>query len=139
MNKPPGPVKEDQQLASYIAMVIRNAMEDFHCEHLTDDQMKELNPIVRNAVCTQQSRLEVVQTLHKLSTPPLSTSSRPTPRPKPRRRRRLSPEQKARLAAASAPYRFTPGAQSPENALKSPNSPQPDSELVSDGVASLGV
>ena len=52
MNKPPGPVKEDQQLASYIAMVIRNAMEDFHCEHLADDQMKELNPIVRNAVCT---------------------------------------------------------------------------------------
>ena len=52
MNKPPRAVKEDQQLASYIAMVIRNAMEDFHCRHLTDDQMKELNPIVRNAVCT---------------------------------------------------------------------------------------
>ena len=27
-------------------------MEDFHCAHLTDDQMKELNPIIRNAVCT---------------------------------------------------------------------------------------
>jgi hypothetical protein len=38
--------------ASYIAMVVRNAMEDFHCEHLGDDQMRELNPIVRNAVCT---------------------------------------------------------------------------------------
>jgi hypothetical protein len=51
VNKP-RPVKEDQQLASYIAMVIRNAMEDFHCQHLTDDQMKELNPIIRNAICT---------------------------------------------------------------------------------------
>ena len=45
-------VKEDQKLASYIAMVVRNAMEDFHCEHLTDDQMKQLNPIIRNAICT---------------------------------------------------------------------------------------
>ena len=52
MNRPPTPVKEDQKLACYISMVIRNAMEDFHCQHLTDDQMKELNPIIRNAVCT---------------------------------------------------------------------------------------
>jgi hypothetical protein len=52
MNKSPTAVKEDQQLASYIAMVIRNAMEDFHCQHLTDDQMKELNSIIRNAICT---------------------------------------------------------------------------------------
>jgi hypothetical protein len=52
MNESPRPAKEDQQLASYIAMVIRNAMEDFHCEHLTDEQMKQLNPIIRNAVCT---------------------------------------------------------------------------------------
>ena len=29
------PVQEDQKLANYIAMVVRNAMEDFHCEHLT--------------------------------------------------------------------------------------------------------
>ncbi len=52
MHEPPKAEKEDQQLANYIAMVIRNAMEDFHCAHLTDDQMKELNPIIRNAVCT---------------------------------------------------------------------------------------
>ena len=52
MNQTPRPAKKDQKLASYIAMVIRNAMEDFHCEHLTDDQTKELNPIVRNAACT---------------------------------------------------------------------------------------
>lgn len=48
----PEPVEADQKLGNYIAMVIRNAMEDFHCEHLTDDQMKELNPIIRNAICT---------------------------------------------------------------------------------------
>ena len=52
MNVPPLATKEDQQLASYIAMVVRNAMEDFHCQHLTDEQMKQLNPLIRNAVCT---------------------------------------------------------------------------------------
>ncbi len=52
MMKPPAAVKADQKLASYIAAVSRNAMEDFHCEHLTDEQMRQLNPIVRNAVCT---------------------------------------------------------------------------------------
>lgn len=36
----------------FVAMVIRNAMEDFHCEHLSDKQMTELNPIIRNAVYT---------------------------------------------------------------------------------------
>lgn len=39
-------------MAMYIAMVVRNAMEDFHCEHLTDEQMRELNPIIRNAIYT---------------------------------------------------------------------------------------
>jgi ribonuclease HIII len=38
--------------AKYIAIVVRNAMEDFHCKHLTDEQMKELNPIIRNAIYT---------------------------------------------------------------------------------------
>ena len=46
------PSEHAQDLAMYIAMVVRNAMEDFHCEHLSDEQMKELNPIVRNAICT---------------------------------------------------------------------------------------
>jgi hypothetical protein len=35
-----------------IAMIVRNAMEDFHAAHLSDDQMRELNPIIRNAICT---------------------------------------------------------------------------------------
>ena len=43
---------------------------------------------------------------------------------KPRRRRRLSPEYKAKLAAASEPYRFTCGTHSPQTALESPRSPQ---------------
>lgn len=35
-----------------ISIVIRNAMEDFHTKYLSDAQMKELNPIIRNAVYT---------------------------------------------------------------------------------------
>ena len=50
--QPPDVAEEIQGVATYMAMVVRNAMEDFHCEHLTDDQMKELNPIIRNAICT---------------------------------------------------------------------------------------
>jgi hypothetical protein len=38
--------------AKYLAMVVRNAMEDFHCRHLSDEQMAELNPIIRNAIYT---------------------------------------------------------------------------------------
>ena len=38
--------------AKFIAMVIRNAMEDFHHKYLSDAQMKELNPIIRNAIFT---------------------------------------------------------------------------------------
>jgi hypothetical protein len=46
------PSKETQKFAMYIAMVVRNTMEDFHCKHLSNEQMKELNPIIRNAICT---------------------------------------------------------------------------------------
>jgi hypothetical protein len=37
-------------VAMFIAKKVRDAMEDFHVEHLTDDQMKVLNPIIRNAI-----------------------------------------------------------------------------------------
>ena len=47
-----------QPVAAYIAMVVRNAMEDFHCAHLSDAQMKELNPIVRDGICTALHALE---------------------------------------------------------------------------------
>ena len=36
----------------YLAIVVRNAMEDFHYKYLSDEQMKELNPIIRNAIYT---------------------------------------------------------------------------------------
>jgi hypothetical protein len=39
-----------QSWSKLIAMHVRNEMEDFHCEHLNDDQMKELNPIIRKAI-----------------------------------------------------------------------------------------
>lgn len=41
-----------RDMAKFVAIVIRNAMEDFHCADLSDAQMKELNPIIRNAVYT---------------------------------------------------------------------------------------
>jgi hypothetical protein len=45
-------ISEMQAFSKYIAMVVRNAMENFHCKHLSDKQMKELNPIIRNAIYT---------------------------------------------------------------------------------------
>ena len=44
--------KSSQEMAVFLAMVVRNAMEDFHVKHLTDEQMRELNPIIRNAIYT---------------------------------------------------------------------------------------
>ncbi len=44
--------KVQRDMAKLIAIVIRNAMEDFHCAYLNDTQMRELNPIVRNAIYT---------------------------------------------------------------------------------------
>ena len=46
------PSETSREMAMFLAMVVRNAMEDFHCQHLTDEQMRELNPIVRNAIYT---------------------------------------------------------------------------------------
>lgn len=36
--------------AKFVAMFVRNELEDFHVAHLSDQQMAELNPIIRNAV-----------------------------------------------------------------------------------------
>ena len=38
--------------AKAIAAYVRMYMEDFHRKHLSDEQMKELNPIIRNAIYT---------------------------------------------------------------------------------------
>jgi hypothetical protein len=67
-----------QTWAKIIAMHVRNQMEDFHCQHLNDDQMKELNPIIRKAIYetlrqlfflkkgTKQQRLVAIQNIHYL-------------------------------------------------------------------------
>ena len=33
-------------------------MEDFHCKYLSDVQVKELNPIIRNAIYTALIKLD---------------------------------------------------------------------------------
>lgn len=44
--------KDIKEIAKFVAMVVRNTMEDFHIKHLKDKQMKELNPLVRNGIYT---------------------------------------------------------------------------------------
>jgi len=51
-NKPIGFRKNENDFAKTLAIVVRNQMENFHCKHLSDAQMKELNPIIRNAIYT---------------------------------------------------------------------------------------
>ena len=38
--------------AKAIAAYVRMNMEDFHCKYLSNEQMKELNPLIRNAIYT---------------------------------------------------------------------------------------
>ena len=49
--KNPRATKEQRHMAKIIAMVVRNEMEDFHVKHLDENQMRQLNPIIRNAIC----------------------------------------------------------------------------------------
>ncbi len=67
-----------QTWAKVIAMHVRNEMEDFHGEYLSDAQMKELNPIIRKAIYetlrqfyflkkgTKKQRLVAIQSIHRL-------------------------------------------------------------------------
>jgi hypothetical protein len=41
--------------AKVVALHVRNEMEDFHCKHLSDDQMKELKWIIRKATWSEQA------------------------------------------------------------------------------------
>jgi len=41
-----------QTFSKCVAMVVRNAMDEFHSKYLSDEQMRELNPIIRNAIYT---------------------------------------------------------------------------------------
>lgn len=43
---------DNNYLAMTIAAYVRHTIEDFHHEHLSDEQMKELNPLIRNAIYT---------------------------------------------------------------------------------------
>lgn len=54
-------LKDEKSVALYIAMVIRNAMEDFHVKHLSDAQMKELNPVIRDAIYTALHALSLAK------------------------------------------------------------------------------
>jgi hypothetical protein len=56
--RPPPLSNRTAQIATILAVAVRNAMEDFHCKHLSDAQMEELNPIVRNAIATALYALE---------------------------------------------------------------------------------
>lgn len=44
--------EQNRHMAKFVAIVVRNALEDFHAKYLTDAQMAELNPIIRNAIGT---------------------------------------------------------------------------------------
>lgn len=47
--------------AMVVAMYVRNQIEDFHAENLTDAQMKELNPLIRNGIYTALTCLEMLK------------------------------------------------------------------------------
>jgi hypothetical protein len=47
-----------KNLAKIIAIVVRNNIEAFHHKYLSDDQMKQLNPLIRNAIYTALDALD---------------------------------------------------------------------------------
>ena len=49
-----------QKQTILIAIIVRNEMDDFHAEHLSDKQMKELNPIIRQAIFDALNLLEIL-------------------------------------------------------------------------------
>src|SRR5262249_37204518 len=77
MKDPPKKAKTALQTwAKLLAMHVRNEMEDFHCKHLDDAQLRELNPIIRKAIYqtlrnlfflkkgTKKQRLVAIQQIH---------------------------------------------------------------------------
>ena len=60
MGKDPTDKKDStmRNYTKYLAIVIRNAMEDFHYKYLSEEQMKELDPIIRNAIYTALYAIE---------------------------------------------------------------------------------
>lgn len=43
---------DKNRVAKAISAYVRNKIEDFHANYLSDEQMKELNPLIRNAIYT---------------------------------------------------------------------------------------
>ncbi|MCM1140959.1 MAG: hypothetical protein NC453_20505 [Muribaculum sp.] len=43
-------IGDKNKIAKAIAVYLRNQIEDFHVKYLSDEQMRELNPLIRNAV-----------------------------------------------------------------------------------------
>lgn len=43
---------DKNRLAKAVAYYVRNSIEDFHVKYLSDKQMRELNPLIRNAIYT---------------------------------------------------------------------------------------
>ena len=61
--------------ALLIAMYVRNNIEDFHAEHLSDAQMKELNPLIRNAIYTALTCNVALENPDKHSLPLVKTAN----------------------------------------------------------------
>lgn len=55
---PPESSNDMKSTAKLIAMFIRYGIEGFHREHLTDEQMRILNPLIRNAIYTALYAIE---------------------------------------------------------------------------------
>lgn len=43
-------LEDNNYMAKTIAAYVRQNIEDFHARYLNDEQMKELNPLIRNAI-----------------------------------------------------------------------------------------
>lgn len=43
-------IQEKNRIAKAAAIFLRNQLEDFHVDHLSDVQMKSLNPLIRGAI-----------------------------------------------------------------------------------------
>lgn len=42
----------NKDMAKYINAVVRSNIESFHTKHLSDEQMEQLNPLIKNAIYT---------------------------------------------------------------------------------------
>lgn len=53
MKAPPQLLDQTATVATITAIVVRNALEDLHVQHvISDTQMRQLNPLIRDAVAT---------------------------------------------------------------------------------------